>query len=42
MRIFIKQQCEERKLISEDYQEKTAWAIYTGLLKYLNEIIINQ
>jgi len=35
---FLSNNKEERKLISEDYQEKTAWAIYTGLLKYLNEL----
>jgi N-acetylmuramoyl-L-alanine amidase len=35
---FLSNNSEERKLISEDYQEKTAWAIYTGLLKYLNEL----
>jgi N-acetylmuramoyl-L-alanine amidase len=35
---FLSNNNEERKLISDNYQEKTAWAIYTGLLKYLNEI----
>lgn len=35
---FLSNNEEERKLISADYQEKTAWAIYTGLLKYLNKI----
>lgn len=28
---------EEKKLITDDYQEKIAWAIYTGLVKYFNE-----
>jgi len=27
---------EEKKLVSDEYQEKVAWAIYTGLLKYFN------
>lgn len=35
---FLSNNNEERKLISDNYQEKTAWAIYTGLLKYLNEL----
>ena len=35
---FLSNKDEERKLISDDYQEKTAWAIYTGLLKYFNEL----
>ncbi|MDW5298802.1 MAG: N-acetylmuramoyl-L-alanine amidase [Sedimentibacter sp.] len=28
---------EEKKLVTDEYQEKTAWAIYTGLLKYFNK-----
>ena len=35
---FLSNNEEERKLVSDDYQEKTAWAIYTGLLKYFNGI----
>lgn len=34
---FLSNPTEEKRLISEDYQEKTAWAIYTGLIKYFNE-----
>jgi N-acetylmuramoyl-L-alanine amidase len=29
---------EERKLVTDSYQEKVAWSIYLGLLKYFNEI----
>jgi len=34
---FLSNNDEERKLISDDYQEKTAWAIYAGLLKHFNQ-----
>lgn len=34
---FLSNNAEEKKLVSDDYQEKTAWAIYAGLLKYFNE-----
>ena len=34
---FLSNDTEEKKLISEEYQEKTAWAIYTGLMRYFNE-----
>ncbi|MGB4439794.1 MAG: N-acetylmuramoyl-L-alanine amidase [Sedimentibacter sp.] len=34
---FLSNNEEEKKLVSAEYQEKTAWAIYTGLLKYFNE-----
>lgn len=34
---FLSNNEEEKKLISEEYQEKVAWAIYTGLIKYFNE-----
>ena len=34
---FLSNDTEEKKLISEKYQEKTAWAIYTGLMRYFNE-----
>jgi N-acetylmuramoyl-L-alanine amidase len=34
---FLSNVEEEKKLISEEYQEKVAWAIYTGLVKYFNE-----
>lgn len=34
---FLSNEAEEKKLVSNDYQEKTAWAIYTGLMKYFNE-----
>lgn len=35
---FLSNNEEERKLISNDYQEKTAWAIYAGILNYLNKL----
>lgn len=35
---FLSNNNEERKLVSDDYQEKTSWAIYTGILKYWNEL----
>lgn len=35
---FLSNNEEERKLISDDYQEKTAWAIFAGILKYFNEL----
>lgn len=34
---FLSNNAEEKKLISDNYQEKIAWAIYTGILKYFNE-----
>lgn len=34
---FLSNPAEEKRLVSEEYQEKTAWAIYTGLIKYFNE-----
>lgn len=34
---FLSNPAEEKKLVSDDYQEKTAWAIYSGLLEYFNE-----
>lgn len=34
---FLSNPSEEKRLVSEEYQEKTAWAIYAGLMKYLNE-----
>lgn len=33
---FLSNNEEEKKLITDDYQEKIAWAIYTGLVKYFN------
>ena len=35
---FLSNNEEEKNLVSDDYQEKTAWAIYTGLLRYFNGI----
>lgn len=35
---FLSNTAEEKKLTSAGYQEKTAWAIYAGLMKYFNEI----
>ncbi len=34
---FLSNRAEEKKLISDEYQEKVAWAIYAGLMKYFNE-----
>lgn len=34
---FLSNNEEEKKLVSAEYQEKVAWAIYTGLIKYFNE-----
>lgn len=34
---FLSNIVEEKKLTTDEYQEKTAWAIYTGLLRYFNE-----
>jgi len=34
---FLSNNAEERKLVSDEYQEKTAWALYAGLMKYFNE-----
>jgi len=34
---FLSNAAEEKKLMSDNYQEKVAWAIYAGLLKYFNE-----
>lgn len=34
---FLSNNAEEKKLVSDEYQEKTAWAIYVGLIKYFNE-----
>ncbi len=34
---FLSNSPEEKKLVTELYQEKTAWAIYTGIMKYFNE-----
>ena len=34
---FLSNNTEEKKLVSDNYQEKIAWAIYTGILKYFNE-----
>ena len=35
---FLSNNEEERKLISDDYQEKTAWAVYTGIITFFNEL----
>lgn len=35
---FLSNNEEEKRLISDDYQEKTAWAIYSGILRYFNEL----
>lgn len=34
---FLSNNEEEKKLLTAEYQEKVAWAIYTGLMKYFNE-----
>ncbi len=33
---FLSNQAEAEKLCTQDYQEKTAWAIHMGILQYLN------
>lgn len=33
---FLSNNAEAEKLCSEDYQEKVAWAIHMGILRYLN------
>jgi len=33
---FLSNNEEEKKLLTDEYQEKVAWAIYTGLMKYFN------
>ncbi|HCS10696.1 MAG TPA: N-acetylmuramoyl-L-alanine amidase, partial [Clostridiales bacterium] len=35
---FLSNNNEERKLVSDDYQEKTAWAVYAGILEYWNAL----
>ncbi|WP_313340908.1 N-acetylmuramoyl-L-alanine amidase [Sedimentibacter sp.] len=35
---FLSNNEEEKKLISDEYQEKIAWSIFTGLIKYFNEL----
>lgn len=34
---FLSNPAEEKKLVSNEYQEKIAWAIYAGLMKYFND-----
>jgi len=34
---FLSNDEEEEKLLSDEYQEKVAWAVYTGLIEYFNE-----
>jgi len=34
---FLSNNEEEEKLQSDEYQEKVAWAVYTGLIEYFNE-----
>ena len=35
---FLSNNEEEKKLLSDSYQEKAAWAIYSGILRYFNEL----
>ena len=35
---FLSNNDEESRLVTSEYQEKAAWAIYAGLLKYFNEL----
>lgn len=35
---FLSNNAEEKNLVSDNYQEKIAWAIYTGILRYFNEL----
>lgn len=34
---FLSNNEEEKKLLSDEYQEKVAWATYVGVMKYFNE-----
>ena len=34
---FLSNPDEEKKLLSDEYQEKIAWSIYTGLIQFFNE-----
>lgn len=36
---FLSNPEEEKKLLSDEFQEKVAWAVYTGLMKLFNENI---
>lgn len=38
---FLSNNKEELLLIQDEYQEKIAWSIYVGIMKYLNEEKIN-
>ena len=35
---FLSNHEEEKKLVTDEYQEKISWAIYSGLLKYFSEV----
>lgn len=35
---FLSNDAEEKKLITDEYQEKIAWSLFTGLIKYFNEL----
>ena len=35
---FLSNPQEEKLLISDKYQDKVAWAIYTGIMKYFSEV----
>lgn len=37
---FLSNTEEESRLISDEYQEKVAWSIFVGLMKYFNEISV--
>ncbi len=35
---FLSNNMEEKNLLSDEYQEKAAWAIFAGLIKYFSEL----
>lgn len=35
---FLSNDVEEKNLMNDEYQEKIAWSIFTGLMKYFNEL----
>ncbi|MBC8591551.1 N-acetylmuramoyl-L-alanine amidase CwlD [Wansuia hejianensis] len=35
---FLSNPLEEKLLITDEYQEKIAWSIYSGIMKYFNEL----
>ena len=38
---FLSNPDESKKLVDDAYQQKLAWTIHLGILKYLNDVVIN-